>query len=371
MYFKNAKIYSLTQNVDLSNLVPALEAIPFHPCGSHTLASLGFAPIIGSLLAHEVQGIYTVKLLKESKILPARVINRELEEKVKLIEAETGSPVGKKQRQDLKEEIVTLLTPRAFTDQTSTIGTIIPEHKLVLVNASSDGEAEIFLAVLRKALGSLPVVPFARRSLASDLTSWIVNGDPDKFELLEETELQATDETKAVIRAKNQELDSEEIQLCLDSGKLVQKLAVSYDDQLTAMLCEDGSVKRIKYSDRLIEESDDIPKDQQEARLDSEIYLGASALLSLALDLKAAFSLDADEVLTQELKLPDDPKVKEKDVFYDEAKAFVIETRKTSVSSIQRKFRIGYNRAADLVEYLEREGVVSPMGHNGNREVLA
>lgn len=371
MYFKNAKIYSLTQNVDLSNLVPALEAIPFHPCGSHTLASLGFAPIIGSLLAHEVQGIYTVKLLKESKILPARVINRELEEKVKLIEAETGSPVGKKQRQDLKEEIVTHLTPRAFTDQTSTIGTIIPEHKLVLVNASSDGEAEIFLAVLRKALGSLPVVPFARRSLASDLTSWIVNGHPDKFELLEETELQATDETKAVIRAKNQELDSEEIQLCLDSGKLVQKLAVSYDDQLTAMLCEDGSVKRIKYSDRLIEESDDIPKDQQEARLDSEIYLGASALLSLALNLKAAFSLDADEVLTQELKLPDDLKVEEKDVFYEDAKAFVIETRKVSVSSIQRKFRIGYNRAARLVEALEHEGVVRPMGHNGNREVLA
>ncbi|GFD71006.1 recombination-associated protein RdgC [Tenacibaculum sp. KUL113] len=296
MYFKNAKIYSLTQNVDLSNLGPALEAIPFHPCGSHTLASLGFAPIIGSLLAHEVQGIYTVKLLKESKILPARVINRELEEKVKLIEAETGSPVGKKQRSDLKEQIVAQLTPRAFTDQTSTIGTIIPEHKLVFVNASSDGEAEIFLAVLRKALGSLPVVPFARRSLASDLTSWLVNGHPDKFELLEETELQATDETKAVIRAKNQELASEEIQLCLDSGKLVQKLAVSYDDQLTAMLCEDGSVKRIKYSERLIEESDDIPKDQQEARLDSEIYLGASALLDLALDLKAAFNLDADEV---------------------------------------------------------------------------
>lgn len=371
MYFKNAKIYSLTQNVDLSNLVPALGAIPFHPCGSHTLASLGFAPIIGSLLAHEVQGIYTVKLLKESKILPARVINRELEEKVKLIEAETGSPVGKKQRQDLKEEIVTLLTPRAFTDQTSTIGTIIPEHKLVFVNASSDGEAEIFLAVLRKALGSLPVVPFARRSLASDLTSWIVNGHPDKFELLEETELQATDETKAVIRAKNQELASEEIQLCLDSGKLVQKLAVSYDDQLTAMLCEDGSVKRIKYSDRLIEESDDIPKDQQEARLDSEIYLGASALLSLALDLKAAFSLDAEEVLSHEMKLTDDPNVEEKDFFYDEAKAFVIETRKASVSAIQRKFRIGYNRAARLVEYLERDGVISTPGLNGNREVLA
>lgn len=59
------------------------------------------------------------------------------------------------------------------------------------------------------------------------------------------------------------------------------------------------------------------------------------------------------------------------DVFYDEAVAFVTETRRASVSSVQRKFRIGYNRAARLVEQMEQSGVVSSQGHNGNREVLA
>ncbi len=59
------------------------------------------------------------------------------------------------------------------------------------------------------------------------------------------------------------------------------------------------------------------------------------------------------------------------DVFYDEAVAFVTETRRASVSSVQRKFRIGYNRAARLVEQMEQSGVVSAQGHNGNREVLA
>lgn len=59
------------------------------------------------------------------------------------------------------------------------------------------------------------------------------------------------------------------------------------------------------------------------------------------------------------------------DVFYDEAVVFVTETRKASVSSVQRKFRIGYNRAARLVEQMEQSGVVSAPGHNGNREVLA
>ncbi|WP_395343323.1 DNA translocase FtsK [Ningiella sp. W23] len=61
----------------------------------------------------------------------------------------------------------------------------------------------------------------------------------------------------------------------------------------------------------------------------------------------------------------------EYDAFHDEAIAFVTETRKVSVSSIQRKFRIGYNRAARIVEQMELDGVISSAGHNGNREVLA
>ncbi|MGB3727529.1 MAG: DNA translocase FtsK 4TM domain-containing protein [Glaciecola sp.] len=61
----------------------------------------------------------------------------------------------------------------------------------------------------------------------------------------------------------------------------------------------------------------------------------------------------------------------EYDAVYDEALAFITETRKVSISSIQRKFRIGYNRAARIVEQFEQNGVVSTAGHNGNREVLA
>nr|WP_275540780.1 DNA translocase FtsK [Aliidiomarina iranensis] len=61
----------------------------------------------------------------------------------------------------------------------------------------------------------------------------------------------------------------------------------------------------------------------------------------------------------------------ESDALYDEAVAFVTETRRVSVSSVQRKFRIGYNRAARIVEQMEVSGVVSSAGHNGAREVLA
>jgi S-DNA-T family DNA segregation ATPase FtsK/SpoIIIE len=61
----------------------------------------------------------------------------------------------------------------------------------------------------------------------------------------------------------------------------------------------------------------------------------------------------------------------EADALYDEAVAFVTQSRRVSISSVQRKLRVGYNRAARLVESMEAAGVVSEMGHNGSREVLA
>ncbi|MGO2131409.1 MAG: DNA translocase FtsK [Halomonas sp.] len=61
----------------------------------------------------------------------------------------------------------------------------------------------------------------------------------------------------------------------------------------------------------------------------------------------------------------------EQDALYDEAVAFVTESQRASISAVQRRFKIGYNRAARLVDAMEAAGVVSPMGSNGAREVLA
>lgn len=75
-----------------------------------------------------------------------------------------------------------------------------------------------------------------------------------------------------------------------------------------------------------------------------------------------------DSLLPGETMEDDDS---EADPLFDQAVAFVTESRKASVSGVQRRFRIGYNRAARLVETMEHCGIVSGPGHNGNREVLA
>ncbi len=86
-----------------------------------------------------------------------------------------------------------------------------------------------------------------------------------------------------------------------------------------------------------------------------------------------------DEILSgeneQDILLPgeqaESSEVEDCDPLYDEAVAFVTEKRRVSISSVQRQFRIGYNRSARIVEQMESQGVVSTPGHNGAREVLA
>ena len=67
---------------------------------------------------------------------------------------------------------------------------------------------------------------------------------------------------------------------------------------------------------------------------------------------------------------PEAGSAEQDDSLYDEAVEFVIQSRRASISSVQRKLRIGYNRAARLIEAMEEAGVVTPMNSNGNREVL-
>ncbi|HIE40626.1 MAG TPA: DNA translocase FtsK, partial [Thiomicrorhabdus sp.] len=81
------------------------------------------------------------------------------------------------------------------------------------------------------------------------------------------------------------------------------------------------------------------------------------------------------EAITQGLSNPESAEGAstdaEQDDLYDAAVAFVTEGRRVSISSVQRQFRIGYNRAARIVEAMESAGVISTSGPNGNREVLA
>ena len=68
--------------------------------------------------------------------------------------------------------------------------------------------------------------------------------------------------------------------------------------------------------------------------------------------------------------LPGDNVDAEQDPLYDQAVQIVVETRKASISGVQRRLKIGYNRAARMVETMEQAGLVGPLQSNGTREIL-
>jgi len=201
--------------------------------------------------------------------------------------------VGKKAQQDLKQEIVQRLMPQAFTKNSYTHGFISFKDNLVAVDASADGKAEVFLAMLRKAMTSLPVVPMSRKSIQAELTSWLLESAvPAQVVLLEEAEFRGQGEQDSIIRIKNQELADDEILQHLQSGKFVYKLAIEWDESLTAMLEEDLSIKRLKFTDVIKEQNDDIAKEDKLARMDADFALMSGEIVRFADWLKNTFALD-------------------------------------------------------------------------------
>lgn len=299
MWFKNLKLYHLTQVLELTedDIQDKLAEFPFRSCGSQELATMGWTSPLGQgdMLVHSAAGKFWVTLKKQERLLPAAVINAELAEKVALVEAETGSNVGKKAQQEMKEEIVQRLLPQAFTKNSFSHGFISTQDNLVVVDASADGKAETFLAMLRKALGSLPVVPLAKQSVQAELTHWLTdNSVPNDVVILEEAELRSMEEDGAIVRCKNQDLASEEIMNHLSAGKTVQKIAIEWDETFSALLQEDMAVKRLKFTDVMTEQNDDIPREDKLAKMDADFALMSAEIVRFSKRLVEVFNLQQE-----------------------------------------------------------------------------
>lgn len=294
MFFRNLKLYQVTGDFHMPAGDELFQEAALRPCGSQDMATMGWVSPVpgGSALTHSTDGFTVLCLGKEERILPSSVVNQELETRVTSIERETGAPVGKRAKQELKQEIIHRLIPHAFTTRTYIYGVYMPSIGVVAVDTASDAKAETFLAFLRKTLGSLPVVPLARRSVSADLTEWLrYCKAPQYFQLLEDAILQSPDEEASKATWKNQDLGSEEINAALEDGKLVKQLSVEWDETLTCTITDDCTIKGIRFSDVIREKNEDIPKDQALAKWDADCALAFGELQRFISALISTFSL--------------------------------------------------------------------------------
>ncbi len=372
--FKNAMIYRLARGVDFSNLEEKLAAFAFTPCGSQDVAKTGWFPPLGEALTHTVNGQTLLVLMREEKILPAAAIKKELDGKVAKLEAEQHRKLKKTEKDSLKDEVIQTLLPRAFSRDSKTQIWINEGAGLIIVDAASAKRAEDALALLRKTLGSLPVVPLTMETPTElTLTSWVRSGHaPTWFKLQDEAELKAVLEEGGIIRCKHQDLCGDEIGMNIRAGKLVTKLALEWRERISFVLTDACGLKKLEFGSQLLEQNDDIDREDIAQRFDADFVLMTGELAALIADLIS--------VLGGEMERGTEPKesggVNEDgcefadDDLYPDAVKFVQRVGRASISGVQREFRIGYNRAARLIEKMEHKGVVSTPGHDGSRTVL-
>ncbi|HIE1062392.1 TPA: recombination-associated protein RdgC [Serratia marcescens] len=288
LWFKNLMVYRLSREVALNadEMEKQLSAFAFTPCGSQDMAKTGWVSPMGShsdALTHAVNGQIVICARKEEKILPSPVIKQELQAKIERLEAEQHRKLKKTEKDALKDEVLHSLLPRAFSRFNQTFMWIDTVNDLIMVDAASAKRAENTLALLRKSLGSLPVVPLTMESpIELTLTEWVRSGEmPAGFAIQDEAELKAILEEGGVIRCKKQNLISDEIAVHIEAGKLVTKLAVDWQERIQLMLSDDGSLKRLKFADTLREQNDDIDRDDFAQRFDADFILMTSELAAL------------------------------------------------------------------------------------------
>lgn len=299
-FFKNALVYRLNRDLAFSaeEMQPQLEAFRFSPVGSQDVSRTGWvSPLVddSDMLVHNVGGQLLLKIRKEEKILPAAVIAKGVAEKVAKLEAEQSRKLKKTERDSIKDEVLHSLLPRAFTKDSFTQIWIDTKNSLIIVDAASARKAEDALALLRKTLGSLPVVPLTLETpVELTLTGWVRDGDlPAGFALGDRATLKAVLEHGGVLKSQKQDLVSDEIGNHIAAGKLVTELALDWQERIQFTLSDDAAIKRIRFSDVLTQQNDDIDREDVAQRADADWLLMTGELSALIGDLVAALGGEA------------------------------------------------------------------------------
>lgn len=287
MWFKALRIYQARtqQPWNSESLEKALAIKPFRPCASQEESTAGWVSPSGSkLLVHSQGDHWLLKLKIEEKILPSTVVREQLQEQIEALEAEENRRIGRKERQNLAEEMRLTLLPRAFTRSRSLWVWLDGRNNRVMMDTTSDKQAELALNLLREGLGSLPVVPLnTQLSPVQVMTQWVENQPPKDFELLDSCELRDAEDDKAIMRCKGQDLNSDEILQLLQAGKRITQLRLNWQEQLSFTLTDSLTIKTLSFADQLLEEAADVNPDQDPLiALDAEFILMSNTLSALA-----------------------------------------------------------------------------------------
>ena len=303
MFFNNLVVYKFKDSqaclYERPVLEMALQQDRFRHCGSQDIQTVGWSKPFGKHGGSLCQFNTDYVLLcirKEEKVIPAKALNELVQIDVDAIELAESRPVKKKEKDEIKEKILHQMLQQAFVSSSYQYGFIDMKNGYLVVNSASFNKAEEFAALLRKSIGTLPVLPvFGGVDLDVHLTSWLNDAAaPNGFTLGGDVDLEEPLDSGSQLKVKGHDLTSDEIKTHLESGKRVTKVSLSWGERLSFVLQTDGSIKRISYSDMLKEENADIPSEDMAVKLDADFLLCAAEITQLLSELLAIQEVTED-----------------------------------------------------------------------------
>jgi recombination associated protein RdgC len=293
--FKNVMMYRMLTpwTVTAAKLEEALESARYLECAGSQEKAVGWVEPRGKAngaLVEVVSGQWILKLMVETKVLPASVVKRRAQEQLVHIEASTGRKPGKKEAREILDDARMSLLPMAFTKQGATTVWIDPQAMLLVLDAGSQGRADEVMTWLINAIEGFAVQLInTEMSAAVAMAQWLAAKEaPAGFTVDRECELKAADESKAVVRYTRHALDTDEVTEHIAMGKMPTRLAMTWNDHVSFVLTEALQLKKVAVLDVVFEAASALASDGKDDNFDGDVAIATGELQKLIPDLLEA-----------------------------------------------------------------------------------
>lgn len=309
MLFKNMIVYRLAESMSalsveqLETALVAKRATKIHATQREASGFVSpFADREDGPLVHSVENRMLVCLQTESKILPTTVIREATKKKIEEIEARDLRKVYRKERDQIRDEVLLNLLPRAFVKKTNLFALLCPRDGYVIVNTASHARAEEITAQIRDALGSFPIGPLYLKTPVRDVMTQFLSAKGDVphltgagFYIGRSCELYNPLQRTSAVGCKDLDLDADEVTRHLEVGMQVRKLEIKWGDELECVVTPEFNFRQVhmggvfeQESARLTEELDDI-----DAERDATLALAAGTYVKFIAAIVSAFGGEA------------------------------------------------------------------------------
>lgn len=279
-FFKNLVLFRLAGEFDYTPeaLHEKLSERALRPCGALETSTQGWLPPFGRFspqLAQGAQGHILICAGKDEKILPAGVVNDEVQERAEQIETQEGRRLRRSEKDAIREQVMTELLPRALTRRHRAYAWIDTRAGWLVVDATSHKKAEEVTALLRDCLGSLPLVlPKLKDDPTDRLTRWFsTECELPDFETGADCVLKDPAQDSGSIRINRYELTQEEICAHLDAGRQVNRLAMTWNERVEFTVDAELQVRRLRFMDLVQDAREEINAEDDLTQMDADFHI--------------------------------------------------------------------------------------------------